>query len=143
MPAINLKHEIFICQMIIHGDRQKAYQAAYPGVSSNSAYFAASRLLSLPHIRIRINIAVQQAQEQSRLQLQELIKERMLSHDEKRAHLARIVRGEETVIKTVTHYGKLLQYEKGPSAWDILNAITLDCKLEAEEQKMLQVPSKN
>src|SRR5688500_14904334 len=44
------QHEVFIRGMLRHGDKTKAYRAAYPKATQYSAYIAALRLLIIPHI---------------------------------------------------------------------------------------------
>lgn len=57
--------------MILHGNRLRAYLAANPGCSEISACKSASRLLSYPPIRLRINEAVLASQRKVEEQLGE------------------------------------------------------------------------
>jgi len=54
---LNPKHEVFIRQMILHNDKVRAYQMAYPDASDESARVAASRLLIQPEIKERLQEA--------------------------------------------------------------------------------------
>jgi phage terminase small subunit len=51
----NLAHERFIEEMMQHGNRVPAYQAAYPGAKAATAATCASRLLKQPHIKARLD----------------------------------------------------------------------------------------
>lgn len=50
----NPKHEIFIKEMILHGDRLKAYRAAYPDAQKNSAINSSCELMQNTEIIQRI-----------------------------------------------------------------------------------------
>lgn len=132
MYPINLKHETFIREMIAHGDRRLAYQTAYPDSSPNAAYANAGRLLARPEIYERIQQAVALVEEQLQQELAAQLKDHFMELSEKRAYLARLIRGEEFTVKHTTYYGKVLTYIKEPTPTELLRAIELDTKLEAE-----------
>ena len=129
MPSINLAHERFISEMILHGDRLKAYLAAYPGCNEKWALKSASRLLSDPHVKFRIREAVLEAQMRVEDELKEQLREAAMSINDKRRLLAQIAFGQLTTTKNVVRYNKEYTLTIKPQISDSLAAIRLDMKL--------------
>lgn len=129
MPSINLAHERFISEMILHGDRRKAYLAAYPACNELSAYNSACRLLSKPYVQFRIRDAVLATQHEVEQELKEHLREAAMSINDKRRMLALIARGQLTTTKTVVRYNREYTLQLKPQHRDILAAISYDMKL--------------
>ena len=133
---MNLCHETFITQMIAHGNRQQAYLVAYPQSSPAAAYNNACRLLAKPHIAARIAAAIQAAQEQATLHLQELYNIQLTDTLHKRALLGSIIRTalfQNTQFPTTGNNPE--PFRKQPTVSQILKAIQLDTHLEQNTQK--------
>lgn len=129
MPAINLAHERFIAEMILHGDKVQAYLAAYPGCTEASAYKAACRLLGNPYIKARMRESVLATQHRVEEELKEHLRGQAMSVNDKRRLLAGIARGQLTATKTVVRYNKEYTLHLKPQISDILSAICQDTKL--------------
>ncbi len=127
---MNLRHETFIREMITHGDRQKAYLAAYPSSTYDAAYNNACRLLAIPAISERIQKAVQEAEEQVAERYREQCAQAAATVLARRVALAAIIRREAVDEKIVTSRGKAYLLRQPPSISDMLKAIELDNELE-------------
>jgi hypothetical protein len=135
---MNLRHETFIREMIAHGNRQKAYLAAYPSSSHTAAYNNACRLLAIPYIHNRIHDAVRTAEQQALIQFQQEKHITLADTFEKRALLADIILSAlppyvsnkpENV--SATPFWKQKDFSgKQPNISQILRAIALDTLLE-------------
>lgn len=139
---MNLRHEIFIQEMIAHGNRREAYLKAYPQSSPTAAYNNACRLLSIPYICNKIqdactakeNTVLQQLEQDYGAQLAEVFEKRVL--------LARIIKtalqqNETGVTETATkmaapatNRNSFVTTLKQPTISQVLRAIVLDTKLE-------------
>src|ERR1044071_7021010 len=129
MPTINLAHERFIREMILHGDRLQAYLAAYPGADEKWALKSACRLLSNPYAHYRIPAAVLTAQHRGEEELKEQLRGVAMSINDKRRLLAQIARGELTTTKNVVRYNKEYTLQIKPGHREVLAAISYDMKL--------------
>jgi hypothetical protein len=90
----NLRHKIFIQEMIARGDRLIAYKRAYPDASDKSARVNACRLLSYTDISEQIRAGIVVAKKQAMNAIYEKFEGKLTGIDEKRAILAQIIRGE-------------------------------------------------
>ena len=129
MPSINLAHERFISQMILHGHMKTAYLFAYPNCSESSSFAAASRLMKNRYIQFRIRDAVLATQHEVEEELKEHLMEKAMSMNDKRYLLALIARGQLTTTKTVVKYGKEFTWEVKPTHREMLAAIGRDMQL--------------
>lgn len=139
---MNLRHEIFIQEMIAHGNRRAAYLKAYPQSSPAAAYNNACRLLSISYIRNKIQEAYTATENSVLQQLQQDYGAELTDVYEKRVLLAHIIKTAlqqnetivtDTVTKTVTTATKrnsLLTVSQQPTISQVLRAIVLDTKLE-------------
>jgi hypothetical protein len=126
----NPRHEKFIEEMIQHGDRVKAFQAAYP--DSASVYSSAYRLMKNPGIAARIEEGRAELLKQLDEKKDEEYHIKMAAIIKKRALLSRIINGEmkfEKLVKTADGYEPVLV---PPTAGEIYRAIELDNKLAKE-----------
>lgn len=116
----NAKHDIFIREIVRHGDKVRAYKAAYPGVSDAAARTAAVRLLSHPYIKDQLK----QEQAQIMLGLKEdkaaFINQELKIINTKREMLLKIICG--TIKATVA---------------ERIKAIRLDTELAEQQAKLL------
>lgn len=131
MKTKNIRHQLFIREMITHGNRTKAYQAAYPECTSElSAYKSAGRLLSNPAILDEILQARAAISAEVMAGMKETIEEKCLSMARKRIWLARIMNGEKIFPQFIRRRGKIkLEYKVATPA-QLLDAIELDTRLE-------------
>ena len=130
----NPRHEKFIEEMIVHGDRNKAYKAAFP--DAQSYYSSAYRLAHDPDIITRIEEGRRQFEIDDRVRKDEEHLIKMAALTKKRALLARIITGDmkfEKLGKTADGYEPVLV---SPTASELFKAIELDNKL-AKEMGML------
>lgn len=141
---MNLRHEIFIQEMIAHGNRKEAYLKAYPQSTPAAAYNNACRLLSIPHIRERIKTVWAATENTVVQQLQEDYGTTLADVYEKRVLLAYIIKsalawqqpetnddGTATIgNKTATISTPVETLLQPPTISQILRAIVLDTKLE-------------
>ncbi len=97
--AITRKHAVFVNQMIVHGDRTIAYQAAYPNASDDAAYTGACRLLSDPIISGAIQVGLHQARQHCIQVLKERSAGKMLDLIEKRALLTELANGRIPLVR--------------------------------------------
>lgn len=95
---LKYEHEVFIKEMIAHGDKNRAYRAAYPETTSN-IYNSARRLVNQPQIKALIEEGQQQKKLEAEEHLQEEYYLEMISIERKRALLSRILNGEMTFEK--------------------------------------------
>ncbi|WP_276135208.1 hypothetical protein [Polluticoccus soli] len=130
----NPRHEKFIEEMIQHGDRVRAYKAAYP--DARSFYASAHRLSNDPEIKARIEEGQRQLEIDNQIRKDEEHLIKMSALSKKRALLSRIINGDmkfEKLVKTADGYEPILV---SPTASDVFRAIELDNKL-AKEMGML------
>lgn len=141
---MNLRHETFICEMIAHGNRAKAYLAAYPSSSAGAAYNNACRLLSKPEVRNRIHAVVLTTENEVIARLKDSYETDLAKTIEKRVLLAKIIRAsldgqqEETgnaLEEQKPNRKETNRYQKKhsaaiPTVSQVLRAIVLDTKLE-------------
>lgn len=126
----NPRHEKFIEEMIQHGDRVRAYKAAYPG--AQRVYSQAYRLAHDPKITARIEEGRVQWEATNKEALEEEQQIKMASITKKRALLSRIINGDmkfEKLVKTADGYEPI---KIAPTAGEIFKAIELDNKLAKE-----------
>lgn len=117
---LNPKHEIFIREMILHNDKVRAYKAAYPGTTDESARVAAVRLLSKANIKERMRYAYNSIELGVREDKAAFINQELKIINTKRELLLKIISG--TIKATVN--------EK-------LKAIRMDTELAEQQAKLL------
>jgi len=135
--AITRKHAVFVNQMIVHGDRTIAYQAAYPNASDDAAYTGACRLLSDPIIAGAIQVGLHQARQHCIQVLKERSAGKMLDLIEKRALLTELANGR---IPLVRHTEDSKGQTRTTTITDPivrLRAIRLDNELEKQWEEIL------
>lgn len=130
--------QIFINEMILHGDKVKAYKKAYPKAKSeNSAAVNAIRLLKNDNILNAIKSGSDKAEKAA---YQSVIKKvarkkkiKLLSQIEKREILSEIARGERKIMEnSVTKSGEVVTYYRTPNANEIIKAIDTDNKMTGD-----------
>jgi hypothetical protein len=96
--AIKKQHQVFIDEMIKHGDQVKAYRAAYPKASEESARVNCYKLLQNTTIADAIKTASDQirnqAQQEAVQELKEELKGDILTRQKKLEILNKIANGE-------------------------------------------------
>lgn len=116
----NPKHDIFIRELVRHGDKVRAYKAAYPGVSDAAARTAAVRLLGHPYVKEQL----QYEQGQIMLGLKE-DKAAFINQELKIINVKR-----EMLLKVITGVIKSTVAER-------IKAIRLDTELAEQQAKLL------
>lgn len=135
--VIARKHAVFVNQMIVHGDRTVAYQAAYPNASADAAYTGACRLLRDPIISGAIQIGLHEARRHCIEVLKERSAGKMLDLIDKRALLTELANGR---IPLVRHTEDSKGQSRTTTITDPivrLRAIRLDNQLEKQWQEIL------
>lgn len=135
------KHEIFIREMIAHGNRRLAYLAAYPSSSNGAATTSACRLLSIPYIAHSIQKGLLAAKQLALQSLQEQYSGHMADIIEKRKILARIIRGELVAEKEIVKAdGEKQRTRTIADPKDCIRAIMLDNRMEEEWKQAVAFP---
>lgn len=137
MEELKRSWQIFINEVIQHGDKIRAYKAAYPSCKTDgSAKTNATRLLKNATICEMISkgaakasdiancIAIQAAGEQEAVVL--------LTAIEKRSILSKIARGEFKVQEHILLKDKAIAYLRDPNANEVAKAIEIDNKMTGE-----------
>lgn len=117
---LNPKHEVFIRQMILHNDKVRAYQTAYPDATDESARVAASRLLADPNIKERLRYAYNEIELGVREDKAAFINQELKIINVKREMLLKIITG--AIKSTVA---------------ERIKAIRLDTELADQQAKLL------
>jgi len=116
----NPKHNIFIREIVRHGDKVRAYKAAYPSISDAAARTAAVRLLNHPYVKEQLKYE----QSQIMLGLKEdkaaFVNQELKIINTKREMLLKIICG--TIAATVA---------------ERIKAIRLDTELAEQQAKLL------
>ena len=118
-PRLNPKHEIFIQQMLRHGNKLRAYKAAYPKATDEAARTASSRLMKNTHIKEKLADIHNEIHIGLKEDKMAFIHQELKIIDQKRKLLVQVISGGR--IATVS---------------ELLRAIRLDNEL-AEQQAML------
>jgi hypothetical protein len=127
----NPRHEKFIEEMIQHGDRARAYKAAYPNIAKYSRS-AAHRLANNAYIKQRI--------EEGRIALQREVQEKLVEEHyanllaiaKKRVLLGKVINGEILFEKTFKTKDGIETKHLPATLTEIFRAIELDNKLAKE-----------
>lgn len=124
------EQEHFIKEMLEHGDKTRAYIAAYHGINPKYACGSAYRLLKRPHIQDALKDldthALKKAEQDTGFKFI------LFTYAEKRDLLRRIALGETLVIKRQMKNGEWKTKELIPSFADRLRAIDIDNRMAGE-----------
>ncbi len=124
-PHLKTQHRLFALALFSGLSQRAAYLQAYPGASPRTAEVQSSRLITRPDIRATLDHLHSQVETQAILTLQE-----------KRAYLARIVRTSATDVRPGTDLVQAITTAKDGSQTlrmpDKLRAIYLDARLAGE-----------
>lgn len=132
LQKLNAKHEIFIREMIQHGNKTKAYKKAYPDSSSKSAKANGSALSADPLIAARINASEQRMLEQTESGCISLVKEQMTNIHGIQQILTDIVSGEMKFDKMYREKDGVTTKTVKAGAREVLNALGLNVKILKE-----------
>lgn len=135
-------HEIFVRELLSHGNRRIAYQEAYPGVGNASAYTSSGRLLKNQAIVARIMHELLNIKNITTQVIREHYNGKVADLEEKRAVLAQIIRGELVTEKEITKKGETQTQKYKTDPKERIRAIIVDTKLEEELHKTLIIPDK-
>lgn len=131
---LNARHLLFINEMIRHGDKLKAYAAAYPDAKGEALRKAAERLMKNPAIAQKIHEVRSQIRHEAYVAAyaacMEEMKTELLSMQKRRAILAQLATCEMKVGRYVKYNGDYVMVYEDPRPRDIIRAIELDTKLE-------------
>jgi hypothetical protein len=134
LKKLNARHLLFINEMIRHGDKLKAYVAAYPDAKGEALRKAAERLMKNPAIAQQIDEVRAQVRHEAYVAAyaacMEEMKTELLSMQKKRAILAQLATCEMKVGRYVKYNGDYVMLYEDPRPRDIIRAIELDTKLE-------------
>ncbi len=131
-------HQTFLIEMLSHGDKLRAYQAAYPSASGEAMRTAANRLLRHRVIAGRLAEVHHRAEARLQQHIQQAAEKeaaQMVSLHEKRLILARMIRGQWKQVKHIKLKDTLHAVENDITPSALLRAIELDCKLATGKYK--------
>ena len=130
---MNPKHEIFIKEMIEHGDRTKAYLTAYPGTQAASARSAAQRLLARnPQVGIRIEEGLKRIQREMEGLRIEGLQEKVTGFRGIREILTAILSGDKTFEKVYKSGSELKRMHLEIGEGGMLRALELCMRIAKE-----------
>ena len=135
LPRLHPRHEIFIREVIAHGDKIAAYRIAYPSAGYGAARNGASRVMNIKAIEERIAEARNRIQEDTEASIAKMTNDKLDSLLDIRRHLASILSGETTFTKHYREEGKVKAIEVGANASEVLQALALNLKLDREMSK--------
>jgi hypothetical protein len=130
--AINVRHEIFIEEMIRHGKRKRAYQTAYPGTKDSTARSNAYDLMQDEYISGKIREARERILHQTEENEAILAKERLQTYIGMRELLADIISGKRKFDKPYKTGDDMALKEVKANARDVLHAVNLNLKIAKE-----------
>ncbi len=130
--------QVFINEIVNGVSQKQAYMAAYPGSSVEAAYSSASRLMDKPHIRRKIDEAIDEV---ARVKQEIMIgqyADRLVSIARQRESLAAAYDMENTRVEIMTNFkGQTLR----KACFDLrhrIAAISLDSKLYKEWNELIK-----
>jgi hypothetical protein len=132
---LNHQHERFIREMIEHGDRCRAYKAAYPGTKDRAASSGAYRLMKIPYIQGRIDDAMLRVQKKTEEAMTTLINEKLANLIGMREYLSTIVSGKTKFKKPFKAGDDVKTVEVEANASEVLRALELNLKLTRDLPK--------
>lgn len=130
--------QVFINEMIKHGDKVRAYKTAYPETNTDkSALTCSGRLLKNVDILKAIKSAADKASQianSNAIQASAMSEaSNLLSAIEKRTILAKIARGDAQIMENaVTKDGEIITFFRTPNSNEIIKAIESDNKMTGE-----------
>jgi hypothetical protein len=145
MITMNHRHQVFITQMLLHGDKEEAYSAAYPLAKGRSISVGANKLLADPEVKKALDKAHANVHKKLEAEIAEQKKAEMLTTERMKELLTKIAEGElETTRQLRTKDGYEPVQEK-PAHWHILRAIYTYCRItgqfkQAEKEAMQEIP---
>lgn len=149
--AMKIEHELFAHHYILTGDKEKAYQKAYPAATGEALKIAARRLINHSDVRAYISIQLRETQEKVVKQFHEeeqrRIDEEQASILLKRKMLHDMISGQLKRKRLVKVGDSVETMEEDISPMAMLRAIELDSKLandwfNKDQQQQLQEPGK-
>lgn len=132
---LNTQHELFIKEMIEHGDRCRAYSVAYPNAKGKAITNGACRLMEDPYIKGKIADTLLRVQKETELALTNLINEKLANLIGMREYLATIVSGKTKFKKPFKTGDDVRTVEVEASASEVLRALELNLKLTKDLPK--------
>lgn len=135
---MNPKHQIFLSEVLRHGDANRAYKAAYPDASGESLRVAANRLLHNPGMLKCINEFYGSIRDYLAQDIIARRENQLHTVRKKRAVLKAIYTKEMETIKTIT--SKVYEVRDiiiEPTNTEILKAIQLDNTLADKEEELM------
>jgi phage terminase small subunit len=132
LQKLNAKHEIFIKEMIEHGDQAKAYRMAYSTICNSTAISNGSHLANDPLIAKVIADTNQRIREETTTDRIKLLKEQMANIIGMREILTSIVTGEMKFEKPYEKDGELATKKVTAGPREVLGAVGLNFKILKE-----------
>jgi protein involved in ribonucleotide reduction len=128
---LNQRHEIFIKEMIEHGNLKLAYMKSHAGTKAadESIRAAASRLYNQPEVYVRINEARERLQKETENDLTSCLKQLLDNNKGTRELLAAIISGEAKFEKVYKSGGKIKRVKLQASSTDVLRALELSYRI--------------
>lgn len=129
MKKINPKHDIFIREMLLHGNRVRAYLAAYPGAGLSSAASRACTLLKQPAITQKLEEEQNRILDRNGSVQAGILQEKLESVAGMRQLLVAIISGEFTTQKTYKMKDTIETIELKASISEALSALNINLRM--------------
>jgi hypothetical protein len=132
---LNPQQEVFVKEMVEHGDRNKAYRVAYP--DADNVYNSAYRLSRNVLVKTAIDECLKQKEAEREERMEDEYYQRMVAIEKKRTILSRIINGEMLFEKLAYTREGVEVMKLRPSVTELCRAIDMDNAL-AKEFGLLQ-----
>ena len=133
---MNHRHQVFITQMLLHGDKEEAYACAFPKARGRSITEGANRLMADPDIKKVLEQSHANIRKKLEKEIVEKQKEELLSVNKMKELLSQMAEGMlETPKHLRTKEGGWDVVQTKPNHWHILQAISAYCRLTGQYKK--------
>lgn len=133
-------YQTFINELLAHGDKFRAYKAAYPSASGEALKVATNRLLRRPEVQAQLQEASTAARAKALASFEESVStdlaEQFTTIKEKRRILHLMITGQWKTKRCVKLKDRIEEVEEDISPHAMLRAIELDAKLEEWQRRI-------
>lgn len=133
-------YQTFVNELLEHGDKFRAYKAAYPNASGESLRVATNRLLQRPEIQELLSDAGKAARAKALVSFEENVsaelQDQFTSIQEKRRILHLMITGQWKTKRYIKLKDRIEEVEEDISPHALLRAIELDAKLEEWQRRL-------
>lgn len=133
-------YQTFINELLAHGDKFRAYKAAYPTASGEALKVAANRLIRRPEVQAQLQAASAAARAKALVSFEESVSddlaEQFTTIKEKRRILHLMITGQWKTKRHIKLKDRIEEVEEDISPHAMLRAIELDAKLEEWQRRI-------